>query len=67
MEGFDPFERFAQAGFERLGVELDETQMAIVRIADAVYGPHIEALMEADLSGVRPELDMDLSRAPKPE
>jgi hypothetical protein len=67
MEGSDSFERFARAGFERLGVELDETQMAIVRVAEAVYGPHIAALMEADLSGVRPELEMDLSRAPNPE
>jgi hypothetical protein len=67
MEGSDSFERFARAGFERLGVELDETQMAIVRVAEAVYGPHIKALVEADLSGVRPELEMDLSRAPNPE
>jgi hypothetical protein len=64
MEGADAFERFARAGLERLGIEPSDEDLAVIRVADSVYGPHIEALIEADLSGVEPEPETDLSRPP---
>jgi hypothetical protein len=65
MEGSDAFERFARAGLDRLGIEPSEEELAVMRVADSVYGPHTEALIEADLSGVEPEPEIDLSRPPK--
>ena len=38
--------------------------MDIIRFADAVYGPEIQALMDADQHGIWPEHDLDPSRAP---
>jgi hypothetical protein len=35
-----------------------------MRVADGVYGPQLRALVEADLTAVWPELDLDPSRAP---
>jgi hypothetical protein len=64
MEASDAFERFARAGLERLGIEPSEEELTVIRLADSVYGPHIAALIEADLSGVEPEPEMDLSRPP---
>jgi hypothetical protein len=64
MEASDAFARFARAGLERLGIEPTEEELAVIHVADSVYGPHIGALIEADLSGVEPESEMDLSRPP---
>jgi hypothetical protein len=65
MEGPDAFERFARAGLARAGIEPTEEELAVMRVADSVYGPPTEALIEADLSGVEPEPEMDLSRPPE--
>jgi len=35
-----------------------------MRVADGVYGTQLRALVDADLTAVWPELDLDLSRAP---
>lgn len=35
-----------------------------MRVADAVYGPQLRALVDADLTGTWPEPDLDPSRAP---
>jgi hypothetical protein len=43
---------------------VDETEIAVMRVADGVYGPQLRALVAADLSGVWAEPDMDPSRAP---
>jgi hypothetical protein len=65
MEGAHAFERFARAGLERLGIEPSEEELTVIRVADSVYGPHIRALIEADLSEFEPEPEMDLSRPPR--
>ena len=67
MEGPEAFASFARAGLERLGLRLDESELGVIQAAEHVYGPHIDALMQADLSGVSPEPRGDLSRAPEPE
>jgi hypothetical protein len=60
----DAFEQFVRAGMELAEQDVDETDIAIMRVADAVYGSQVRALMTEDLREVKPELDFDPSRAP---
>ena len=60
----DPFERYVRAGLELSGIAVDDVDVAVMRAADAVYGPGLRALAEADLREVLPEVDLDPSRAP---
>ena len=53
-----------RAGLEVLGYEVDESEMAVMRVADGVYGPRLRALVQADLTNVWAEPDLDPSRAP---
>ena len=66
MEGPDPFETYVRAGLERLDLVPDEVDLAVIRATDSIYGPQIEALMQADLGHVAEEPEMDLSRPPEP-
>jgi hypothetical protein len=43
---------------------VDETELAVMRVADTLYGPKLRALATADLTAVWPEPDLDPSRAP---
>jgi hypothetical protein len=65
MEGSGTFEDFVRAGLERLGIELDPAELAVIQAAESIYGAQIDALMRLDLGDVEPENDLDLSRAPK--
>ena len=65
MQGSDGFERFAGGGFQLLGIVADDVQLHVMEIADSIYRPRIDALLEADLDGVEPEPRIDLSRPPK--
>ena len=60
----DAFEQHVRASLHVLGYELDEVELAVMRVADGVYGPKLRALLDADLTSVWPEPDMDPSRAP---
>ena len=60
----DAFERFVRAGMELAEQDVDDTDIAIMRVAEAVYGSQLRNLMGADLREVKPELDFDPSRAP---
>lgn len=60
----DPFEAYVRAGLEREGIEVDEVDVGVMRAAEAAYGSAMRALVEADLSGVWAEADLDPSRAP---
>ena len=46
----DEFATFVRSALARAGTEVDETDIAVIRVAEAVYGPDREALMAADLS-----------------
>jgi hypothetical protein len=59
---FDPY---VPAGLASLGIEVDEVDLAVMRATHELYWPAIAAFMEVDLSGVQPELQPDLSRAPQ--
>jgi hypothetical protein len=60
----DAFEQHVRAGLELLGYDVDESELAIMRVADGVYGSQLRALAEADLRAVRAEPDLDPARAP---
>ena len=53
-----------RAGLELLGHEVDETEIAVMRVADGVYGPQLRALLDADLREAWAEPDLDPSRPP---
>ena len=61
----DAFEQFVRSGLELNGVAVDETDVAIMRVADAVYGTRVRALLGEDLHEVKPELDFDPAREPR--
>lgn len=60
----DAFEQFVRAGMELAEQDVDETDIAVMRVAEAVYGSQVRALLNEDLRDVKPELDFDPSRAP---
>jgi hypothetical protein len=60
----DAFEQHIRAGLELAGMELEESDLHVMRAADAVYGPKFKALAEADLRDVAVEPDLDPSRPP---
>jgi hypothetical protein len=62
----DALERYVRAGLELAGDEADDTDIAVIRAADAVYGPAMAALDAADLTQVLPEPDLDPGRPPRP-
>ncbi len=53
-----------RVGLAVLGYDVDEAELAVMRVADGVYGPQLRALVAADLRQVWAEPDMDPSRAP---
>lgn len=60
----DVFEQFARAGLEWQGLSADDTDVAVMRYIDEVFGPELRALMTVDMHGLWPETDFDPSRAP---
>lgn len=60
----DDFATFVRAILARAGSDADDVDLAVIRVADAVYGPDREALMAADLSAAPVEHDLDPSRPP---
>ena len=60
----DALERYVRAGLELAGEEVDDIDIAVIRAADAVYGPALAALDAADLTHVLPEPDLDPTRPP---
>jgi hypothetical protein len=60
----DAFEQWVRGAAEVRGIEVDETDVTIIRYIHGVYGPHLSALQAADLTGVWEEPDLDPGRAP---
>jgi hypothetical protein len=60
----DAFEQFVRAGMELAEQDVDDTDIAIMRVAEAVYGSQVRELLAEDLREVKPELAFDPSRAP---
>lgn len=66
MQSEEQFETFVRAGLARYGLDVEEAEMHVIRFADQMYGPHLDALMAADLSDVEPETPLDPTHAPLP-
>jgi hypothetical protein len=64
MEADEQFDTFVRLALGRYGIPVDEVDLAVMRVAERVYGPGRDALLAADLSGIRPEHGLDPSRAP---
>jgi len=60
----DALEGFLRGGLEREGVPVSEEDLQLMRMADAVYGPALRALMEAHLADEDAELGLDPARPP---
>jgi hypothetical protein len=58
-------ERFVVGGLATLGIDADEAEMAVIRVADALYRPLIEKLLADELDGVAPEPGIDVSGPPR--
>jgi hypothetical protein len=61
----DTFEQHVRAGLELQGIAVDDVDVAIMRAADAVYGPGFKALADADLAHAWSEPDLDPGLPPK--
>jgi hypothetical protein len=66
MQGNDGWQSFLAGGLQRVGIEVDETELAVMAVAESIYRPRIQALLEADLDDVAPEPGIDLSQPPRP-
>ena len=60
----DAFEQYVRAGAELAGYTVDDTDIAVMRAAEEVYGSQVRALLAEDLREVKPELAFDPSRGP---
>ena len=60
----EQFETFVASRWPGAGIEVDEVDLAVMRVAERVYGPEREALLAADLSAAPVEHDLDPSRPP---
>jgi len=67
MRDPEQFEVFVRAGLAQHGLEVDDLELHIMRLAEELYGPLRDALLASDLSDVPPELELDPSRAPRSE
>ncbi len=60
----DDFERYVRSGLGLAEVDVSDVDLAIMRAAQAAYGPALEALDRADLADVWPEPNLDPGRPP---
>jgi hypothetical protein len=61
----DAAERFIVAGLDSMGLEADEAELAVIRVADSLWRPLIDKLLTDDLESVPPEPGTDVSGPPK--
>jgi hypothetical protein len=64
MERGEQFDEVVRLTLGRYGIPVDDVDLAVMRVAEQVYGPGRDALLAADLSDIEPEHDLDPSRAP---
>jgi hypothetical protein len=65
MEAADQFEHFVRAALGRYGIPVGETDLAIMRVVEQVYGPPRDALLAADLTSWHTERALDPSKPPE--
>lgn len=65
MEGAAPADEFIPAGLASLGIEADEVDLAVMSAVHGLLWPPILDLLALDTTGVEPERNPDLSKAPR--
>lgn len=65
MEASDRSDDFIPAGLALLGIEADETELAVMGALHQLLWPPLVELLALDLGEVEPEPCPDLSRAPR--
>jgi hypothetical protein len=65
MDASDQADRFIPAGLASFGIEADEVDLAVMNAAHQMFWPAILDLLSRDFSGLEPERNPDLSRAPE--
>jgi hypothetical protein len=55
---------FTSAGLELLKLEVSQPELAVIEAVDALYRPHVDALIRASFDGIEPEPGTDLSTGP---
>ena len=66
MEGQSAFQSYLQGALETFGIESDEAERAVMTGVWSIYEPGMDLLRDADLDGIEPELQPDMSRPPAP-
>jgi hypothetical protein len=64
MEGQAHADELIAAGLASLGIEADETELAVIAAAHALFWPAILDLLALETDEAAPEPGADLSRAP---
>lgn len=64
MEGTPDSDAFIPAGLAALGMEADETDLAVMAAIHQLFWPPILELLALDVGEVEPERNLDPSRAP---
>jgi hypothetical protein len=59
------FEGYVEGALAAAGIEADEIELAVIGAARKAYLDETNELWTADLKRVEPEIDQDLSRAPR--
>ena len=65
MDPETAFQSYLGGALETFGIEADEAERAVMRGVWQLYEEGINRLIEADLTKVELEADLDLSRPPK--
>jgi len=64
MESSAAADQFIPAGLASLGIDVDETDLAVIAAVHRFFWPAIVELLALDTSEVEPERCPDLSQAP---
>jgi hypothetical protein len=65
VEGTTPADEFIPAGLASLGIDADETDLAVMAAVHGLIWPPVLELLAFDTEGVAPERFADMSRAPE--
>jgi hypothetical protein len=65
VEGVAPADEFIPAGLAALGIEADETDLAVMNAVHGLIWPAVRELLSLDTEGVEPERFADMSKAPE--
>jgi hypothetical protein len=66
MDADSAFQSYLGGALEIFAIEADEAERAVMTGVWAIYEPGMDLLRDADLDGVEPEPNADLSRPPAP-